>query len=123
MILEKIDRPVIKSIDLQSNKYHIDDAGMPMVFSILRKNMYTTPKRIIFQEYANNARDTHVAIGTPDLPIKVYTPTAESPYLKIQDFGPGMNPDEIKNTFLSYGASTKRHTNEYIGSFGLGAKS
>jgi hypothetical protein len=123
MIMERVERPVITSINLKSNQYRIDVSGLPQVLAILRKGMYSTPKRIIVQEYANNARDAHVAVGTPDRPIKIYCPDHANPYLKIQDFGPGLSPDDIQAVFIQYGASTKRHTNEQIGSFGLGSKS
>lgn len=123
MIMERVERPVVTSINLKSNQYRIDVSGLPQVLAILRKGMYSTPKRIIVQEYANNARDAHVAVGTPDRPIKIYCPDHASPYLKIQDFGPGLSPDDIQAVFIQYGASTKRHTNEQIGSFGLGSKS
>lgn len=121
--MEKIDRPVVTSINLKSNQYRIDVSGLPQVLAILRKGMYSTPKRIIVQEYANNARDAHVAVGTPDRPIKIYCPDYANPYLKIQDFGPGLSPDDIQEVFIQYGASTKRDTDTQIGGFGLGSKS
>ena len=123
MIMEKIERPVVTSVDLKSNQYHIDVSGLPQVLAILRKGMYSTPKRIIVQEYANNARDAHVEAGIPDRPIKIYCPDYASPYLKIQDFGLGLSPEDIRAVFIQYGASTKRNTNAQIGAFGLGSKS
>ena len=123
MIVEQVERKVVTSIDMMSRRFRIDESGLVNILTILRKNMYANPTRIIVQEYANNARDAHVEAGIPERPIQITCPTSISPYLRIRDFGKGISPDQIDNVFVSYGASTKRHTNNLVGGFGLGAKS
>lgn len=123
MIVEKIDRTVINSCNAVQRRFRIDESGIVNILTILRKSMYSNPTRIIVQEYANNARDAHVAAKTPQRPIHITCPTAVSPYLKIRDYGNGIPPELVDEVFVVYGASTKRDTNEQIGGFGLGAKS
>lgn len=123
MIIEKVERPVFTAIDATQRRFRIDESGLVNILSILRKNMYANPTRIIVQEYANNARDAHVAAKVASRPIQITCPTQISPYLKIRDYGYGIPPELIDEVFVSYGASTKRDTNEQIGGFGLGAKS
>jgi hypothetical protein len=123
MIVEKVERKVITSCDAVQRRFRIDAGGLVNILSILRKNMYANPTRIIVQEYASNARDAHVEAGIPSKPIQITCPTSISPYLKIRDFGIGITPERIDDVFVAYGASTKRHTNEMVGGWGLGAKS
>lgn len=123
MIVEQEERKVITSCNSIQRRFRIDESGLVNILSVLRKNMYSNPTRIIVQEYANNARDAHVAAGLNDRPIQITCPTSLSPYLKIRDFGQGIPPELVDSVFVVYGASTKRDTNEQIGGFGLGAKS
>lgn len=123
MIVEKIDRTVITSCNAIQRRFLIDESGIVNILTILRKNMYSNPTRIIVQEYANNARDAHVAAKIRNKPIHITCPTVVSPYLKIRDYGLGIPPELVDEVFVVYGASTKRHTDEQIGGFGLGAKS
>lgn len=123
MIVEKIERPVFTSIEGERRRFRIDDEGLVNILAILRKNMYANPTRIIVQEYANNARDAHMDAKIPERPIQITCPTTISPYLKIRDYGKGISPELIDSVFVAYGASTKRHTNDQIGGFGIGAKS
>lgn len=40
-----------------------------------------------------------------------------------EDFGVGLSPQRIEDVFCSYLTSTKEHTNDVIGAFGIGSKS
>ena len=99
----------------------IDESGMGTVLSIL-SNMYSDGSFAVVREYASNAFDSHVEAGNSD-PILVTSPSFLNPALVVQDFGVGLSGDEVLNVYAKYGASTKRNTNEQIGSFGIGAKS
>lgn len=123
MIVEKVERPVFTSMNSTQRRFRIDEAGIVNILSILRKNMYSNPVRIIVQEYSSNARDAHVEAGNQDRPIQITCPSSVSPYLKIRDYGNGISPEMIDSVFVAYGASTKRHTNKYVGGWGIGAKS
>src|SRR6266849_8491156 len=99
----------------------IDAAGMGTVLSIL-SNMYSDGSLAVVREYASNALDSHIEAGNPD-PILITSPSFLNPTLTVQDFGTGLSGDEVLNVYAKYGASTKRGTNDQIGSFGIGAKS
>lgn len=123
MIIERVERPVYTSIESKQRRFRIDESGLVNILSILRKNMYSNPTRIIVQEYANNARDAHKEAGIPEKPIHITCPSVFNPYLKIRDYGNGISPEMIDEVFVAYGCSTKRNSNDYIGGYGIGAKS
>ena len=82
---------------------------------------YKNPYRAALREYTSNAYDEHVAAGQT-LPVEVSLPNELSPILKIQDYGRGLNREELKGYGL-IGESSKQDSNLYTGGFGLGSKS
>ncbi len=93
------------------------------IFNVLRNKIYTNKILAVLREYATNACDAHIESGQPDRPIEVTLPTIQSPILKIRDFGLGMSEEEVRNTYVMYGASTKRGSKVLNGQLGLGSKS
>lgn len=93
-----------------------------IVFEILRKNMYSDPVGAVVREISTNARDANAEVGKAHIPISITLPSRNYPYLVIKDCGPGISPERMKNFYSSYGASTKRDTNDQIGAWGLGSK-
>lgn len=85
-------------------------------------NIYSDTRTAVVRELATNAADSHIRAGNSD-PIEIITPTALNPSLVVIDYGIGMSTDEIENTFLKYGASTKRDSNDEAGYYGIGSKS
>ena len=85
-------------------------------------NLYGDREMAVLREVTTNALDAHVAAGVTR-PVEVYTPTELSPTLTIRDYGIGLSVEDIRNIFSQYGASTKRQTNDQVGSLGLGCKS
>lgn len=94
-----------------------------VVIEILRNRLYSNPIQTLVQEYISNARDSHREAGKSAQQIEVGLPSLESPKFFVRDFGSGISPDRIKDIFVNYGSSTKRHTNSQTGGFGIGAKS
>lgn len=92
-----------------------------VIFDMLCNRMYRNAKQTMVQEYMSNARDAHREIGS-DAAIEVTLPTSLHPYLAIRDYGPGLTPERMKDVFVFLGESTKRHSNEQTGGFGIGAK-
>ncbi|HEY6018652.1 MAG TPA: hypothetical protein VIY48_01820, partial [Candidatus Paceibacterota bacterium] len=87
----------------------------------LLTNLYSDQELACIREYSTNAHDAHLDAGQTR-PIEVETPSVLSPFLRVRDFGVGMNLDTIREVYSKYGASTKRdqvHTN---GSMGIGGK-
>lgn len=85
-------------------------------------DLYSDPELAVIREYSTNAFDAHVEAGI-ERPIEVTLPTPLSPYLKIRDFGVGLDIEDIRNIYSRYGASTKRDSNDVVGMLGLGCKS
>lgn len=100
----------------------IDQSALVHIMGIMT-DLYADPELAVIREYSTNARDSHIAAGFPERPIEVTTPTHLSPFLRIRDYGIGMNQGDIRDIYSQYGASTKRHTNELSGVLGLGCKS
>ena len=85
-------------------------------------NIYKDRELAVLREYSCNAYDAHVDAGISD-PIEITLPTRLDPVLKITDHGIGMSLNDLRETYSKYGASTKRDSNDVIGSFGIGCKS
>jgi hypothetical protein len=99
----------------------LDQNSLAHLMSVL-SNLYSNKALAIIREYSTNARDSHIEAGV-DRPIEVNTPSEFMPFLKIRDYGVGMNAETIRNVYSRYGASTKRGTNAQNGMLGLGSKS
>lgn len=82
---------------------------------------YTDPYIAAFREYTSNARDSHQKSGQT-LPVEVTLPNEMASFLTIEDFGTGLDREQMKG-FGQFGQSDKRDSNEYTGGFGLGSKS
>ena len=82
---------------------------------------YSNPYLAVLRELTSNASDSHIVAGQTR-PIEVTTPSALSPSLIIEDFGTGLTRNDLK-LYGQFGQSTKRDTNDLVGSFGLGSKS
>ena len=93
------------------------------IMSTLRDTLYSDKVLAVIREYSSNAWDAHREVGKADVPIKVTLPTSMDPTLTIEDFGPGLSPDDVFNVYTQYGASTKRGSNSSVGMLGIGSKS
>lgn len=93
-------------------------AGM---FKIMYDKLYTYKEEAILRELLANAWDAHVAAGNTDTPIEIHLPTELEPWFEIKDFGTGLAPEHVHRMY-DYGATDKDHSSEFIGGFGIGAK-
>jgi hypothetical protein len=117
------DRPSPKTSGIKTEVgFTIDPRNLAHVVSLLR-DAYSDPISAVLREYSVNAYDAHVAAGIADRPVEVTLPGRFDPVLKIRDFGPGLSAEQIESLFCSYGASSKRDSNDYTGCLGIGCKS
>ena len=123
ILAQSIENPVTTSGIAASGTFGVKAENLSWLFQILRNNLYSDKPLAVIREYFANATDAHVSAGTPNRPVSVTMPTAMEPTLVIRDFGIGLDQDGIFNVFASYGASTKRDSNDAIGGFGIGSKS
>ena len=102
--------------------FDLSDEGRAHLISVMT-DLYSDAELAVLREYSTNAYDSHIDAGKAGTPIHVTTPTSMKPYLVIQDFGIGMDVEDMRNVFSKYGASTKRSSNSVQGMLGLGGKS
>ena len=102
------------SLDLDSTQ---------ILMQMLSKNLYSDDIGSAIRECASNALDSHRRAGV-DTPIIVsFKPSAANNYeFCVEDFGIGLDADDVKNIISKYGKSTKRESNTELGMMGLGFK-
>ena len=91
-------------------------------FRILSDGLYQHKVAAILRELTCNAYDSHVQAGKVDVPFVVTLPNWINSRFSVEDFGLGLDDDEIRNIFTSYFNSTKTNSNDAVGCFGLGSK-
>lgn len=120
-------KPETRSFDVQSTM-----AGEKIAMGIRVEDMshimgvmtdlYKNRLLAVIREYSTNAWDAHQEAGV-SLPIEVTLPSSFAPFLKIRDYGCGLDADDIRTVYSQYGRSTKRASNDQVGMLGLGCKS
>ena len=93
------------------------------IFSMLGKFLYKEKERSVMTELCSNALDAHKLVGKESTPIRVQLPTDLQKEFKVRDFGPGLSESHVYEFLTMFGASGKRDSNDFIGGFGIGAKS
>lgn len=91
-------------------------------FEILSSKIYSRPIEAVVRELSCNAVDAHKEAGTLDIPYIIHVPSQYEPYFSIRDYGTGLTSEEIETIYTTYFESTKSHSNDFIGCFGLGSK-
>ena len=123
MIQSKPNFQIVTDSSLSQAKFSLKEENLAHVFDILRNNLYSDKILAVIREYSTNAYDSHVESGNSKTPIEVTIPSVIDPIFQIRDFGTGLSEDDVFNIFSSYGASTKRQSNELVGTLGMGSKS
>lgn len=104
----------------QGKKFSIEASAK--AFQILSSNLYERKEEAIIRELGCNAYDSHVQAGKPEAKFYVHLPTMLEPYLIVQDFGLGLDQEQVETVYTTYFRSTKTDTNDLIGGLGLGSK-
>lgn len=120
MILEKqTENLVIEDGEIQqSTKMEIDIDSADFIMKMLSK-FYSDPIGSLIRETASNALDSH-RTAKVDEPIIVSISISE---FSVEDFGTGIDANDVENILKKYGKSTKRDDPNALGAFGLGFKS
>jgi len=117
------NRTVTNSTNFKSHTFGIKSKNLSHLIHIVRDQIYSDKVLAVIREYACNACDANVMAGLKDTPIIVTLPSKLDPTFKVRDFGGGLSEQDIVDIFISYGESTKRNTNDAIGTLGIGSKS
>ena len=121
MLPTKTDIDVSGDLGGERVEMRLDANSTAHLMSLLT-DLYSDPLMAVIREYSTNAWDSHVAAGVTR-PIEVTTPNYLTSTFRVKDYGLGMDADDIRDIYSSYGASTKRSTNDQVGMLGLGSKS
>jgi hypothetical protein len=125
MILEKqkeamvfadgeINESIGMSLDLDSAQ---------ILMQMLSKNLYSDSIGSTIRECASNALDSHRRAGVEDPIVVSFKLDDNNNYVfSVEDFGIGLDADDVKNIISKYGKSTKRNSDTELGMMGLGFK-
>ena len=125
MILEK-QKEANVLIDGQTQEtigMSLDLDSAQILMQMLSKNLYSDDIGSAIRECASNALDSHRRAGV-DTPIivSVKSSTANNYEFCVEDFGIGLDADDVRNIISKYGKSTKRNSATELGMMGLGFK-
>jgi hypothetical protein len=125
MILEKQTEANIltEGQSQESIGMSLDLDSAQVLMQMLSKNLYSDDIGSTIRECASNALDSHRRAGV-DTPIIVsFKSSTDYNYeFCVEDFGIGLDADDVKNIISKYGKSTKRESNTELGMMGLGFK-
>ena len=116
MIINRDESEVAVLGEVQKYKVGIDERNINHIVTILSSNLYSHPMQSFLRETVSNAIDSHLEAGV-DEPIII---TITDQDISIRDFGTGISPERFQEIYTNIGSSTKRQSNNYIGSFGIG---
>lgn len=91
-------------------------------FQILSSALYSRKIEAIIRELSCNANDSHIQAGCRERPFVVHMPNTWEPEFYVEDFGVGLDDEDVENIYTSYFTSTKTNNNDETGGFGLGSK-
>ena len=126
MILEKqTEAHILQEGESQETvKMSLDLDSAQVLMQMLSKNLYSDSIGSTIRECASNALDSHRRAGS-DKPIIVSfkrNNQADTYEFAVEDFGIGLDADDVVNIISKYGKSTKRNSNTELGMMGLGFK-
>jgi hypothetical protein len=126
MILEKqTESHILQEGESQETvKMSLDLDSAQVLMQMLSKNLYSDSIGSTIRECASNALDSHRRAGS-DKPIIVSfkrNNQADTYEFAVEDFGIGLDADDVVNIISKYGKSTKRDSNTELGMMGLGFK-
>jgi hypothetical protein len=125
MILEKqkeanvlVDGQAQESIGMS-----LDLDSAQILMQMLSKNLYSDDIGSTIRECASNALDSHRRAGVKDPIVVSFKESSSYNYeFSVEDFGIGLDADDVKNIISKYGKSTKRDSATELGMMGLGFK-
>jgi len=125
MILEKqTEATVLQEGESQESiGMSLDLDSAQVLMQMLSKNLYSDAIGSTIRECASNALDSHRRAGI-DKPIIVSLNrnNHDNYEFSVEDFGIGLDAEDVVNIISKYGKSTKRNSNTELGMMGLGFK-
>jgi hypothetical protein len=102
----------------------LDLDSAQVLMQMLSKNLYSDSIGSTIRECASNALDSHRRAGCDEPVIVSFkrNTQANTYEFAVEDFGIGLDADDVRNIISKYGKSTKRNSNTELGMMGLGFK-
>ena len=125
MILEKQTQSLIQEVGSTQATIgmSLDLDSAQVLMQMLSKNLYADAIGSTVRECASNALDSHRRAGKGNHPIIVSFKSTNNNYeFSVEDFGIGLDADDVENIISKYGKSTKRNSTTELGMMGLGFK-
>ena len=124
MILQQEKTEVTKSHEFKTINYGVDASNLPLLFQMLRTNLYSDIHGSIIRELISNVIDAHTEAGKPEMIGELEWVDSNrllgvDCQLIVRDFGVGLSPERMTTVYGNYLSSTKRDDNTAIGGFGL----
>lgn len=133
-MIYSINSDTVTRSNTVENQVGIDVKNIDFLATLLTSNLYSNPLGSFLRETVANAYDSHVEADTTDQPIILYIKDKEKIAgshancyktsvvcdISIRDYGTGLSPERFDEIYKNIGSSTKRNSNDYIGSFGIG---
>lgn len=125
MILEK-QKEANVLVDGQSQEsigMSLDLDSAQILMQMLSKNLYSDDIGSAIRECTSNALDSHRRAGVDEPIVVSFKASSYMNYeFCVEDFGIGLDAEDVKNIISKYGKSTKRESNTELGMMGLGFK-
>lgn len=109
--------------DLDGDTFEFSLQSDPLIMKRLSDDVYQRPIEAIIRELGTNAYDAHIDAGKKEKPFDVFLPTEKSAEFRIRDYGLGISRDQLIKLYTRYAASTRRSSDDHVGSIGIGSKS
>ena len=125
MIIEKQKEAIVLADGDASESIgmSLDLDSAQILMQMLSKNLYSDAIGSTIRECASNALDSHRRAGTDDPIIVGFKINDKGDYeFSVEDFGIGLDHDDVQNIISKYGKSTKRNSSTELGMMGLGFK-
>lgn len=125
MILEKQKEANVLQIGESQDSIgmSLDLDSAQILMQMLSKNLYSDPIGSTIRECASNALDSHRRAGVTKPIVVAFKITDSNTYeFSVEDFGIGLDADDVENIISKYGKSTKRNSDTELGMMGLGFK-
>jgi hypothetical protein len=102
----------------------LDLDSAQVLMQMLSKSLYSDAIGSTVRECASNALDSHRRAGISDpIIVSLQQSGGSSSYeFTVEDFGIGLDADDVANIISKYGKSTKRNSTTELGMMGLGFK-
>ncbi|NDD59398.1 MAG: hypothetical protein EBZ47_09205, partial [Chlamydiae bacterium] len=125
MILEKQKEAFVQQEGetQESIGMSLDLDSAQILMQMLSKNLYSDAIGSTVRECASNALDSHRRAGVTDPIVVSFTKSNDNNYeFAVEDFGIGLDAEDVRNIISKYGKSTKRNSANELGMMGLGFK-